>query len=93
MEPGAVLVLIGRSIQEHHFAFVPALVGLLDVGQIERGGAVLRIGGHARDAAHVAVTAVRRIVLVPDVDGDLLTLRRQSQLGRACKFVRGWNVR
>lgn len=74
MEPRAVLVLIGRSIQEHHFALVPALIRLLDVGEIQRGSAVRRVGGHARYAAHVAVAAVRRIVLVPDVDRDFLAL-------------------
>lgn len=74
MEPRAVLVLVGRPIQEHHLALVPALIRLLDAGQIQRGGTERRIGGHARYATHVALAAVRRIVLVPDVDGDFLAL-------------------
>lgn len=75
VEPGAILVLVGRAVEEHHLALVPALVGLADAGEVEAGGAVGRVGRHARHAALVALAAVRRVALVPDVDGDVLALR------------------
>lgn len=74
MEPRAVLVLVWRSIEEHDLALVPALIDLADICQVERCGAERRVGRDTRHTALVALAAVRRIVFVPDVDGDFLAL-------------------
>lgn len=74
VEPGAVLVRVGRAVEEDHLALVPALVTLLDVGQVETGEAVRTLSGHPRHSALVALTAVRRVAVVPDVDGNLQAL-------------------
>lgn len=74
VEPGAVLVRVGRAVEEDHLALVPALVTLLDVGQVETGEAVRTLSGHPRHSALVALAAVRRVAVVPDVDGNLQAL-------------------
>lgn len=79
MEPGAVLVRVGRPVEEDHLALVPPLVTLPDSGQVERGGSVWRVVGDPRHPALVAFTAVCWIALVPDVDRDLLALNNRKQ--------------
>lgn len=74
VKPRAILVLIRRPVQEHDFALVPALIRFPDIRQVEGRRTELRVGGHSGHASFVALTAVRRIVLVPDVDWQLLAL-------------------
>lgn len=75
MKPRAVLKLIGRPVQEHDFALVPALIRFADIRQVEGRRTELRVLRHSRHPALVALAAVRRVVLVPDVDRQLLALR------------------
>lgn len=74
VKPRAVLVLVGRPVQEHDFALVPALIRLPDIRQVQGRRTELGVRRHPGDASLVALTAVRRVVLVPDVDGQLLAL-------------------
>lgn len=74
MKPRAVLVLIRRPVQEHDFALVPALIRFPDISQVEGRRTELRVGRDARHPPFVTFAAVRWIVLVPDVDGQLLAL-------------------
>lgn len=80
MKPRAILVLIRRPVQEHDFALVPALIRLANIRQVEGRRTELRIGGYPRHSSLVAFAAVRRIVFVPDVDGQLLALCVWQQL-------------
>lgn len=74
MEPGAVLVRVGRPVEEDHLALVPPLVALPDSGQVEGCGSVGRVVGDPGHPVLVAFAAVCWIALVPDVDRDLLAL-------------------
>lgn len=87
MKPRAILVLIRRPVQEHDFALVPALIRFPDVRQVEGRRTELRVGSYSGHPALVPFSAVRRIILVPDVDGDLLTLFRNDCV------LRGWRGR
>lgn len=79
VEPGPVLVRVGRAVEEHHLALVPALVRLADAREVERGRSVGGVVRHAGHAALVALAAVRGVRFVPDVYRDLLTLHMESQ--------------
>jgi hypothetical protein len=76
MKPRAVLVRVRRTVKEHDFALIPTLVRLADVSEIERGETVWRIRGHSTHAALVALTAVCRVAVVPDVDWYLQSLKQ-----------------
>lgn len=58
------------------------LVGFADIGEVEASCAIGRVGRDARHAALVALPAVRRVALVPDVDRDVLSLRKTSSQHR-----------
>lgn len=79
MKPCAVLVGVGWSIEERDLALIPALVGLLDVGEIERGESIRRVRWNSWDAALIAVAAVCRVAVVPYIDRDFLTLDNRTQ--------------
>ena len=64
MNPSAVFDGFGRTIQEEHFALVPSLVVLVDGGQVER-----RLAGQS-DPTLVSLANVRRIAVVPNVNGN-----------------------
>lgn len=76
MKPRAVLVRVRRTVKEHDFALIPTLVRLADVSEIERGETVWWIRGHSTHAALVALTAVCRVAVVPDVDRYLQSLKQ-----------------
>lgn len=76
MKPGTVFIVVGRSVEENDFALVPSLIAFSDVGQIETGDSVRRIGADPRDASLVTFPAVSRIRLVPNVYRRLFTLIR-----------------
>lgn len=40
MEPRAILVLVGTSVEKHHFTFIPSLVGLAYGGEVKGCGAI-----------------------------------------------------
>lgn len=65
------------------------LVRLADVGEVETGGAIGRVERNARHSALVALTAVRRVVLVPDVDRDVLSLHTIATVRLAGTAWRG----
>lgn len=65
------------------------LVRLTDVGEVETGGAIWRVERDARHSALVALTAVRRVVLVPDVDRDVLSLHTIATVRLAGTAWRG----
>lgn len=69
MHPGAILDGFGWSVEHDYLALVPSLVRLVHVAEIERG----RLPGE-RHPALVAFAHVRRIAIVPDVDGNLHSL-------------------
>lgn len=73
MEPSAILV-VGRPVEEVYLTLVPSLVSLLDVGEVETGDPIGRIGVDLGHSTLVAIAAVRRIGLVPYVYGYLLPL-------------------
>lgn len=75
MEPRTILVLVRGPVEEHHLTLVPSLIGLADVRQVKGGGSVGRVRWHARHSALVALAAVRRVTLVPNVDRDFLALQ------------------
>ena len=77
MEPGTIPGA-GVPIEEHHFTFVPSLVRLTDVGQVEGSktkGGVWWNSGHT---SLVPLTTMCRVTVIPDVDWDLQTLQRSS---------------
>lgn len=74
VEPGTVFVTIWRSVEEDDLAFVPALVALAYVGQVETGHSVGRVGADPRHAALVSLSAVGWVRLVPYVYRYLLPL-------------------
>lgn len=67
VEPRAVFVLRGRPIEEDNLAFVPTLVRLFDVCEIERSAAIAAVRGYQRYTTLVVVMKVRGVVVVPDV--------------------------
>lgn len=80
--PGTVLMLVGRSVEEHHLTLVPALVALLDAGEVEGREAVVGTRQHAGRTALVMVVVVRGVVVVPDVHGHIESLGR-GQIGQS----------
>lgn len=68
MDPSSIFRRIRRSVQEVNFAFVPALVTLVYVGQIQ---GCLMCKGHS---PFVAVPRMGRVSIVPDVDRYLDSL-------------------
>lgn len=56
------------------------LIRLADISKVEAGRAVGRVRRHARHPALVALAAVRRVALVPDVDRDVLSLHTQGHM-------------
>lgn len=65
MHPSSILDWLGGSIEHEYLALVPALVEFVHIAQIERG-----LAGE-RHPALVVLTDVRRVAVVPDVDGNL----------------------
>ena len=74
VEPGAVVVLVWRSVEEHHLALIPALVRLADVSEVERCLAIAGLWTDPRYTTLVLVGRVRRVVLIPDVHRNILPL-------------------
>lgn len=60
MDPRTICRRVGRSIKEIDLTLIPSLVGLLYIGQIERGTA------RERGTALIAFAGVRRIAIVPE---------------------------
>ena len=79
VKQGAVLVLTGRSVEKVDEARIPALIRLVDAGQVERRQAVVRRRRDARNATLVAVARVK-VVFVPDKDWNLDALHNQCYL-------------
>jgi hypothetical protein len=65
-------------IEEHHFTHVPPLVWLTDVGQVEGSETIGGIWWHSGHTAHIPLTTMCRVTVVPYVDWDLQTLHRSS---------------
>lgn len=74
VEPGTVFVLVWRPIKEHHLTFVPTLVRLSDVGQVEGSKTIWGIRGNTRNTPFIPLSTVCWVTVVPDIDGNLQTL-------------------
>lgn len=74
-KPGPVFgVRAGWPVQKDHFALVPALVGLADVGQVEGSLSERRIWTDTRHSLLVPHTHMRGVQVVPDVDWNVAIL-------------------
>lgn len=80
MEPRAIFVLRGRTVEEDNLTFVPTLVRLFDVSKIERRTTIAALRGYQRDATLVVVMKVRRVVVVPNVHRQPQPLREIKQI-------------
>jgi hypothetical protein len=77
VEPGTIL-LGWWPIEEHHFTFVPSLVRLTDVGQVERSETIGGVRWNSGHTSLVPLTAMCGVCVVPDVYWDLQALQRSS---------------
>lgn len=50
------------------------LIRLPNISEIEAGGTVWRVWSHSRHTTLIALSTVCWVTLIPDVDGDVLTL-------------------
>lgn len=78
VEPRAIFVLRGGTIQEDNLAFIPTLVRLFDVSKIERSATKTAVRGYQRYATLVVVMKVWRVVVVPDVHRQPQPLSSQA---------------
>jgi hypothetical protein len=65
-------------IEEHHFTFVPSLVRLTDVGQVEGSETIWGVRWHPGHTSLIPITAMCGVTVIPDVDWDLQALQRSS---------------
>lgn len=74
VEPWTVFMLIWWTIQENHFTFVPSLITLANIGQIERCRTEWWVGRYAWYSSFVALSAVGWIIFVPNIYRYFLAL-------------------